>query len=367
MKAGRSAGNAKTLSSDCYLSEKIYRTETERIFRQRWLYLGRQDQIANFGSFSLHEVTGEQFLFVCDGDGQIHAHYNVCRHRGTRLCEASTGRLSQTIQCPYHGWTYDLQGRLIGTPNMPEDFDRGSYALKSAAVERWEGFLFVNLADEPKPLAEFVEPVKTRFTPWKLPHLRIAHEQRYDVEANWKLLFQNYSECYHCPTLHPHLNRLTHYKHSSNDCNTGAILGGPMRLNEKVQSMTSNGARCAPPLKEGGGADLVYYYTFFPNLFLSVFPDYVLTHLLERQSTTKTRVTCHWLFAPEALALPGFDPQPAIDFWDLTNRQDWHICELAQQGISSRAYTPGPYSDLESLLAAFDREYLAAMSPSQTS
>ena len=131
-----------------------------------------------------------------------------------------------------------------------------------------------------------------------------------------------------------------------------------MRMAESGGSMTMNGRRCAPPLGgvEGENLDLVYYYTLFPNLFLSLHPDYVLVHRALPERVDRTRIICEWLFHPEAMEEPGFDASPAVEFWDMTNRQDWQLCEMSQAGISSRAYEPGPYADLESQLAAFDRD-----------
>ena len=242
-------------------------------------------------------------------------------------------------------------------------FNREEYPLKAATVKTWEGLVFVNLSNSPQPFEEAFQPVLEKFGPWQIADLQRVHQTVYDVEANWKLLFQNYSECYHCPSVHPTLNRLTPFRDSLNDLEEGPILGGPMLLTQTDGSMTMSGQRCAAPLSGVTGDDLgrVYYYTMFPNLFLSLHPDYVLIHRGDPLAVDRTRIVCEWYFFPEAVAAPGFDPGPAVEFWDMTNRQDWHLCTLSQQGISSRAYEPGPYSDLESQLAAFDREYLRAL------
>ncbi|MDQ3248704.1 MAG: aromatic ring-hydroxylating dioxygenase subunit alpha, partial [Chloroflexota bacterium] len=233
----------------------------------------------------------------------------------------------------------------------------------SVAVAEWEGFVLLNLALNPEPFATTFAPIIDRFQRWGLPELQVAHTVEYDVQANWKLIFQNYNECYHCPTVHPALNQLTPYRNSNNDLEAGAFLGGPMAMSQPNGSMTMSGQVCAAPLAHLRAADLnlVYYYTIFPSFFLSLHPDYVLVHRLERINPARTRIVCEWLFHPNAIAQPGFSALDAVDFWDLTNRQDWQMCELAQQGVSSRAYTPGPYAELENVPAAFDREYLRVM------
>jgi len=177
------------------------------------------------------------------------------------------------------------------------------------------------------------------------------------------LIFQNYSECYHCPSLHPVLNKLTPFRNSSNNLEEGPFLGGPMRMSIDGGSMTMSGQTCALSLGDLSGEALncVQYYTLYPNMLLSLLPDYVLIHRIERLAPDRSRVICDWLFHPAATAAPDFDPSGAIEFWSMTNEQDWGVSELSQKGISSQAYTPGPYSELESMIAAWDREYLSSI------
>ena len=363
MKKRTSAG-ARTLPSAYYTSEDVFAREGDRIFSRSWLYAGRASRLAERGSFILCDVERESLLLVRDG-GEIRAFHNACRHRGTRLCTEPAGRFSRSIQCPYHAWTYGLDGRLLGAPHMEEvpGFSREDYPLHPVSVAAWEGCLFVDLADDPPPLREALAPIRDRLGAWRLAELDVAHSLTYDADANWKLVFQNYSECYHCPTLHPQLNRLTPYRDTTNDLEEGGIVGGPMELTAGVESMTMNGRRAAPPLVSGEDLRRVYYYTIFPNMFLSLHPDYVLIHRLQPIGPAKTRVVCDWLFHPEAMADPEFDPSGAIEFWNVTNQQDWRVCRLSQEGIASRSYVPGPYADLESNLAAFDRHYLGILAP----
>lgn len=359
----RKAGGAMTLSGKYYTSALVYSQERERIFGKRWLCIGRNDALTTPGSYALHEIAGESVIVLRDHDGALRAFYNVCRHRGTQLCTKPAGRLTQTIQCPYHAWTYGLDGTLFGAPNMNDvpGFDKGAYGLHSVAVAEWEGFVFATLAPEPQPFIEAYAPLLDKFPQWRLSELRVVERIVYDVQANWKLLFQNYNECYHCPTLHPALNELTPYSGAWNDLEEGPILGGPMVLS--AESMTMTGRVCATPFADLSAEErgLVFYYTVFPTLFLSLHPDYVLVHRIEPQAPNATRIICEWLFHPDEIAKPGFDPSGAVEFWNMTNEQDWHVCELSQRGVASRAYTPGPYSNLESVLAAFDREYLRAL------
>jgi Rieske 2Fe-2S family protein len=361
----RTARGAQTLSGAYFTSTDIFELEWERIFLQRWLCIGRVDRLAQPGNFFVEEIGSENIIVLCDQDGVLRAFYDVCRHRGSRLCTERKGRFSHTIQCPYHAWTYGLDGRLLGAPNMQggDGFEKVDYPLFPVAIAEWEGFLFLNLAPDPQSFHQAYAPLLGKFQQWHLPDLAVAHRIKYLVQANWKLLFQNYSECYHCPTLHPALNLLTPFEDSCNDLEEGPFLGGPMRLAQEGGSMTLSGRACAPPLGDVSGDDLqlVYYYTLFPSMFLSLHAEYVLTHRLEPIAPDCTRVICEWLFAPQDIARPDFDPTDAVDFWNITNEQDWHICELSQRGVSSRAYVPGPYAGLESIAAAFDHEYLTAL------
>lgn len=357
------ASTPNTLPADYYTSDVRFGEDIERIFYDSWICCGRAEKIASPGQFFVQQIGQESVIILRDRQGQARAFYNVCRHRGTRMCTEASGQFPNSIQCPYHAWTYSLDGRLIGAPHMEElgAFDKGEYPLFDIAIAEWEGFLYVNLSPEPEPFEDSYGPLMGKFTAWHLPDLRVAGRVDYDVRANWKLIVQNYSECYHCPGVHPALSKLSPYRSGDNDLMEGRFLGGSMIINHEAGSLTMSGRACAAPIGEVSGAalDKVYYYSLFPNSLLSLHPDYVMLHTLWPQGPDCTLIICEWLFEPEAIAAPGFDAQDAVAFWDMTNRQDWNMCELSQQGISSRAYRPGPYSTLERVPAAFDRYYLS--------
>ncbi len=361
----RTANRAKTLDGQYYTAREIYDAETETIFSKRWMYAGRLSSLPRAGSYVTVQIDNESVIVLLDHDQSVRAFHNVCRHRGTRLCADAQGQFSKSIQCRYHAWTYSLGGSLIGAPHMDDvdGFRREDYPLQSVPVAVWEGGMFINLDPDAEPFSDAFAPLIGRFARWKLSELLSAHQITYEIAANWKLVFQNYSECYHCPSLHPVLNRLTPYRNSSNDLEEGPYLGGPMRMARGGGSMTMTGQTCAPALGDLSGEDLnlVYYYTIFPNMLLSLFPDYVLIHRVERLAPDRTRIVCDWLFHPDATGAPGFDPSGAVEFWNMTNQQDWEVSELSQRGISSRAYQPGPYSGLESMIAAWDREYMRSL------
>ncbi|MBM3506819.1 MAG: aromatic ring-hydroxylating dioxygenase subunit alpha [Alphaproteobacteria bacterium] len=355
---------ARTLPQRYLTSPEIFAAEQQRIFAARWVCAAHVHELAEPGAFVLREVAGESLILVRGADGGVHCHYNVCRHRGSRMCERESGRFTGAIRCPYHSWTYELDGRLRAAPHMDgvPGFDHAGIALRSAQVGIWEGLVFVNVGREPTPFESAFAPLLGKFARWNLPLLRAARRIDYDVAANWKLLFENFSECYHCPGVHPALAKLTPYNKAENDLSEGPFLGGFMPI-RSGGSITTSGNACALPL---GALDAeeqgrVYYYSNFPNLLLSLHPDYAMVHTLWPRAPAQTTVRCEWLFHPDAFGRADFRPDDAVGFCDVTNRQDWHVCELNQQGVASRAYEPGPYSPRESIAAAFDREYLRAM------
>lgn len=356
---------AKTLPALWYTSPEVFTSERERIFAHDWLCVGREETLARTGDFFTVERAGESLIVTRDAAGGIHAFFNVCRHRGSRICESRSGRFAGSIQCPYHAWTYGLDGELKVARNMTEvsGFDRADYPLREAQVALWDGFVFVRIGPDGKGFEDTFASLIGRFSRWNVGALRSAARITYELACNWKLVFLNYSECYHCPLVHPQLDKLSPSDSGRNDLSEGPVLGGYSDLRQPGTSLTMSGRSSRPPLGSVDGADLdrVYYYTIFPSLLLSLHPDYVMAHYCNPLEAGRTEVVCEWLFDPAVMAQPDFDPGDVVEFWDLTNRQDWHVNELTQLGLSSAAYVPGPYSNAEGLLRAFDRHYLEVM------
>jgi Rieske 2Fe-2S family protein len=357
---------ARTMPGEYYTSPDILAEERERLFARHWHCIGRASAVPRPGDFVLRTVAGESLIVVHGRDGRRRAFFNVCRHRGTRLCRESEGHFSETIQCPYHAWTYSTDGRLIGAPHMGEvpDFSKADYPLHRAALAEWEGFLFASVADDPQPFEEWFAPMIGRLGRFDLPALAVGHRVRYEVKANWKLVFQNYSECLHCPMIHPELSTVLPYQSGANDLVEGPFLGGYMEITAGNDSATLSGRACGRVVSESLGADdrrRAYYYSLMPNMLLSIHPDYVNYYIVTPVAPDLTTVESEWMFSPVNEGDAAFNPRDAIDFWDVTNRQDWDICERSQLGIASRRYEPGPYSPRESIPAAWDRQYLRMM------
>jgi Rieske 2Fe-2S family protein len=357
---------ARTMPGERYTSPDILADETERIFARHWNCVGRASRLSSPGDYFLRDIAGESLIILRDRGGELRAFFNVCRHRGTRICKATSGQFSETIQCPYHAWTYTTDGRLIGAPHMQEveGFDKQDYPLHAAAVAEWEGFVFVNIARDPQPFDEWFAPMLERLSRYSIAGLDVGHSVTYDVRANWKLVFQNYSECLHCPMIHPELSTVLPYQSGANDLVAGPFLGGYMEITPPNESATLTGKACGRLVNASLGDDdrrRAFYYTLMPNLMLSIHPDYVNYYLLTPVAPDRTIVESEWMFHPANKGDAAFNPADAVAFWDVTNRQDWDICERSQLGISSRRYEPGPYSPRESMPAAWDRAYLEMM------
>ena len=346
-----------TLPREFYADAEFYRHELERFYFDRWICAGRADQIPNAGDYFTRALADESVIVVRDASGDVHALFNVCRHRGTRICDQADGRFVDRIQCPYHAWTYDLGGRLLAAPHMASDFCKDEYPLHRAGCEIWDGHVFVHLGQDGRDgLRNQLADLPVRFSNYRMNDLRLGRRTVYDVRANWKLIVLNFNECLHCPTLHPALNRLHHYLGADNVEPTACYCGGAMGFKDGVETMSVDGKRRRAflPGLDAAERQQVSYYSVYPNLLLSLHPDYMMTHTLWPRAHDRTEIVCEWHFHSDEMSKPEFRADDAVEFWDTTNREDWWIAEKSQAGIQSRVYQPGPYSEREALLWSFD-------------
>lgn len=348
---------ARTLPRAVYTSEAVFALEQRALFGATWLAVCREEDLADPGSFVTREIGRERMLLLRGEHEALRAFFNVCRHRGSRLVDEPCGRVQGTVSCPYHGWTYGLDGRLVSAPRMPAGFDADELPLVPAPLGTREGFVFVSLDPAAPPLAQHLGALPD-LERYGIDALRRARRLEYEVAANWKTVAENYSECYHCPLVHPQLHRISDVT-SGHFESAEAFNGGPMRLRDGVETMSTTGKSALAPLPGLAGEDLrlVRYYLVYPNLMLGLHPDYVLVHQAWPLGVERTRVTCDFLFPPETIAAPDFDPGGIVEFWDTTNRQDWELCERVQRGAHSAGCVPGPYHPSERCVHAFDRWY----------
>jgi Rieske 2Fe-2S family protein len=354
----RPVDQARMLPPRVFHDPAVFEYEQDAWFSRTWLCAGRDEDAAQPGDYFLARIAGEAVVVVRGTDGALRAFHNVCRHRGSVLLEAQQGHLVR-FQCPYHAWTYGLDGELhhAGHTDGLVDFAPEQNGLVPVRLATWQGFVFLSREPEPPSLDRLLDDLWAQIDRYPIASLRRAHRIEYQVRANWKVIGENYSECYHCPGVHPQLNRLTPYDRGRNLESTGPWAGGWMHLAEGADTMSTDGRRRDRPALRGLDADdlrRIYYFLLWPNLLLSLHPDYVMTHQVWPVDAESSRVVCEWLFDPDTMAAPGFDPSDAIEFWDLTNRQDWRVCELQQAGTRSAAYSPGRYSLMEDMVHAFD-------------
>jgi glycine betaine catabolism A len=354
----------RTLHRDYYLSDKVFRLEQERIFYREWFCAGREEDLARPGDYRVLDVAGESILVVRNREGRLVAHYNVCRHRGSRLvAEGCQGSLGATIRCPYHSWTYTLDGELRTAPFLEEsgEFTKRDLRLFPVAVESWGGFYFLGLTpgDRPEyPLRDQLGPVPDRLCRYPLEQLQSGHRISYEVRANWKVVLENYNECYHCGPVHPELCRLVPAFKQRGGSELDWERGIPHR--EGAWTFTESGTSARRAF-EGLNADEQVRHKgelIYPNFMLSLSADHVTAYTVWPRAPGHTTIICDFLFHPSEMAGPSFDPGDAVTFWDRVNRQDWAICENVQCGMGSRVFERGYYAPMEN--ASLDiRRYVA--------
>jgi Rieske 2Fe-2S family protein len=362
------AGLQKSLPSGYYRTAEIFSREKEEIFWREWFCAAREENIPSPGDVLVLNIAGESVLVARTKEGEIKAHYNVCRHRGSRLIPEPGEQLpadiklhggvlgANGIRCPYHLWTYALDGTLLNAPYTKEapGFCKSEFSLYPVGVELWGGFIFLNLSPElasrdSKTLPTAFGDAMERTKRYPLGDLRTARRITYEVEANWKIILENYNECYHCGAVHPELcDVVPAFKQQG-----GAALeweqGIPHKEGAVTFSWTGKTNRAAfPGLDENEKVrhkgELIY-----PNLMLSLACDHVAAFTLWPKAPNRTTVICDFLFHSGEMHKPGFDPSDAVDFWDLVNRQDWEICKRVQQGTESRVHQFGYYAPMEDL------------------
>jgi len=347
----RPFGQSRMLPRDAYVSPRVFAFEQERFFAGSWTCVGREGDLEGTGVQRAVKVGRAGVLLARGTDGTVRAFANTCRHRGHELLGIGEETTRRTVLCPYHAWTYDLDGSLRVAPGFREhtDFRQGEHGLVELPLESWHGFLFVNGSGDAPPFAEHVGALDDLVAPYRPERLVPLVSHDYDLDCNWKVILENYHECYHCPLIHPELCQVSPPASGDNFELDGAWVGGTMDLKDHAATMSLDGHSDGVPIPGLDGERLrtVAYLGLFPNLLLSLHPDYVMTHLVEPLAADRSHVICTWYFPPEAAEQPGFDPGYAVDFWDRTNRQDWSACESVQRGMTSPHFQPGPLAPAE--------------------
>lgn len=342
-------GQSKMLPREAYVDPAVFAWEQRNIF-SGWTCVGHAGDLASVGSQKA-VGSGANGVLLVRGEDKVRAFANTCRHRAHELLSCGATSKSRSIVCPYHSWSFKLDGSLRNAPGFrdAEGFEPAEYGLYELRLVDWHGWLFVDPSGKDVDFAEHVaewEPVVANYRP---EELTVVARHSYELACNWKIIAENYQECYHCSTIHPELTRISPPSSGENLDVSGPWVGGWMAMIDSAETMSLDG-------KSGGVAiagltehelRTVMYVVGYPNLLISLHPDYIMTHLMTPISVDRTHVECAWAFPREVAAQEGFDPSYAVDFWDLTNRQDWGACESVQRGLASPLATPGPLAPAE--------------------
>jgi Rieske 2Fe-2S family protein len=345
------AGLQATLPGRYYVDPGLFEQERSRIFEGMWVAVARAAECAEPGRYATVDVGGENVLLIRGRDGVLRAFLNVCRHRGARLCTDSGGQLRRTLRCPYHGWTYGLDGALAVAPNLGEggmtDRERDASGLLPVALREWLGYVWVCVAERPPSFEDTVVAAvaerlgdATTIDRWGLDRLTVGRRIRYDVRANWKLVVENFMECYHCACIHPELVRVL--PEFSKGYAAQYFVGHGAEFAPEVSGFTVDGRLGFDPLP-GIDADRdrrYYALTIRPQMFVNLVPDHAIVHRLYPAAPNRTIVDCDWLYADEVVA-SGADLSASVELFDRVNRQDFDACERCQPAMSSRAYANG--------------------------
>lgn len=357
-----------SLPAAWYYDAGQYARELEAVWYRDWICVGRAEELREAGDYVVVPVGEESLILTRDRDGRTRAFHNTCRHRGSQLCATPRGRFANgRIVCPYHAWSYGLSGELLATPRMelPADFRRENYPLYGVHLDTWGGFLFVNLSDKPAAtLAAFLGGEAENVRRWPLADLVSVHREVSTLACNWKLFWENYSECYHCPGIHPELCRVMPiYREgliSYADSRAGAPPGNAGDLRSRVApgfvTWTLDGQTKLPLIEGPSAADRalgVVFASFTANLFIVAHPDYVRSVRIAARGPEQIELTIDWLLPPDVAERHADELEKMITLGRLVVAQDGRACELNQRGLRSRRHRAGVLMPQEAALHEF--------------
>ena len=381
-----------------YADPAIYRADLEQVWRKGWLFAGHTCEIPRPGDFFTLSVDTDSVIVIRDEDGAIHGLHNVCRHHGSLICTEAAGRAKRLV-CPYHQWSYGLGGELISCRGMHEDLDKAQFSLKQLSLQEVEGLIYISLAKEPLPFEPARELISPLARPQGFTQARVAKAVDYLVSANWKLVWENNRECYHCNANHPQYIKANFDHYNADDTGPRVrdlMTAAAARLEQKWNaagvtphqeagmtlfpdaerniwfsanrtplvdgyvSETMDGKQVAPLMGEYRNPEVgTLRMRTLPNFWNHSSCDHAVSTRLLPAGPQATAIRVWWLVHENAVEGRDYDLAKLMPFWQLTSEQDWAICERQQRGVNSSAYTPGPYSTYKEYnVAGFVRWYL---------
>jgi Rieske 2Fe-2S family protein len=390
------------LPRDFYAAEELYAAEVRRVWESGWLFAGFAFEIPDPGDFLTLSVDTTPLVVIRDDAGEVRAFHNVCRHRGSQICRTDHGH-ARALVCPYHSWTYSRRGELVACHGMHGDVDKSKLGLKPVHAEVVAGLVYVSLSDAPPAFQGFRQRFESAGAPQGFDRARIAKSIEYDVDANWKLVWENNRECYHCTPRHPQYvksNFDVHDEERAPEAIRQRIAAALARIRSKWEvpgdgvahpkgglatfpdpdhglwytcnrtalaegfaTESLDGRRVAPLMGDYQDADVgVLRMRSLPNFWLHASCDHAVVTRMLPAGLRRTRMKSYWLVHRDAREGADYALDRLLPFWNLTNEQDWEICKWQQKGVESTAYEPGPLSrDKEYNVDAFIRWYLKAM------
>jgi phenylpropionate dioxygenase-like ring-hydroxylating dioxygenase large terminal subunit len=373
------------LEQPFYTDKDIFKLEWQHIWKKYWLFVGTSAEIPKPGDYFTYTAQNDSIIIIRGNEGEVYARYNTCRHRGSLICLEEKGNVPK-LMCPYHQWVYDKDGTLLKARLMPDDFDRAAHGLHSVHVQVVNGLIFISLAQDPPDFSKVKEGYTPLLKPFQIGNAKVAYKKRYELRTNWKLIAENFRECYHCGPAHPEY------------CN--AVIGANLResaeevlaerkvvwqnkglsvdnidfendsfhfavrypLRPGVQSYSLDGKSVAKPMGDHKDFDAgVLGLVVYPNFWMDAVSDYMWTMRLTAVSPSKTIIDLTWLVDGEAVEGVDYTLERLTDFWRITGEQDWTLCENNFKGVESSRYQPGPYAPAEMDVVKFVDWYLGRL------
>ncbi len=370
-----------SLEQPFYTSSDIFDLEREFIWKKFWLFAGATSEIPKAGDFFTYAVGKDSVIIIRGDKGEVYGHYNTCRHRGSLICLSESGN-SPKLMCPYHQWVYDKNGSLLKARLMPEEFDKTSFGLHPVHVQVANGFVFISLAEQPPDFAKVISDYSPLLKPYHIDHAKVAYKKRYELRTNWKLIAENFRECYHCGPAHPEYcsaviganlressesvlaERMIEWQQKGLAVNNIDFQNDSFHfavrypLRPGVKSYTLDGKPAAIPMGDHKDFDAgVLGLVVYPNFWMDAVSDYMWTMRLSPLSPSCTVVDLTWLVDKDAVENVDYTTDRLTEFWKITGEQDWKLCENNFKGIESSHYQPGPYAPAESEVDGFVRWY----------
>ena len=374
-----------SLEQPFYTDTQVFNLEWEHIWKKYWLFAGTTAEIPKPGDYFTYTAHHDSIIIIRGNNGEVYAHYNTCRHRGSLICLEEKGNTPKLI-CPYHQWVYDKDGSLLKSRLMPDDFDTTLFGLHSVNVQVVEGLIFISLTKDPPDFKKVIKDYAPFLKPYQVDKAKVAYTKRYELRTNWKLIAENFRECYHCGPAHPeYCNAVigANLKESPEEELAIRRVGWQQKglainnvdfendsfhfavrypLRPGVLSYSLDGKAAAIPMGDHKDFDAgVLGLVVYPNFWMDAVSDYMWTMRLTAVSPSVTYIDLAWLVNRDAKEGVDYTQDRLTDFWRITGEQDWKLCENNFRGIESSHYQPGPYAPIESDVAKFVDWYIERM------